>query len=169
MCLSFMGTAQNLVPNPSFEDTVGGCPTGWTAMGYCKDWSGWGGSTTDYFKYCSNMGWSPTSVPNNFVSGGNAKSGVAYAGFITNVIDSFFTNNQNDWNEYVLTQLKTSLIIGELYEVKFYIKLPNKTGHTTDSYGILFSTNSQLYNYNTQGYLNENPQLKNTGGNPWCI
>ena len=157
--------AQNLVPNPSFEDTIGGCPTGWTAMGYCEDWTGWGGTTTDYFKYCSSMAWSPASVPSNFVGGGYAKSGVAYAGFITNIIDSFFTNNQNDWNEYVMTQLKTPLNIGQLYEVKFYLKLASKSGHTTSSYGLLFSTNSQYSNSNNQGFLNETPQLKNTNGN----
>ncbi len=158
------GFTQNLVPNPSFEDTIGGCPTSFTGMAYCKDWNSWDGSTSDYFIYCSSVPWSLASVPSNQAGYQVARSGKAYAGFITNKIDSFSTI-QSDWNEYVMTQLKFPLIVGQLYELTFYLNLANKTGHTTSSYGVLLSTNSHRYNFNTQGYLNESPQLKNTPGN----
>ncbi|MDT8412193.1 MAG: hypothetical protein RQ875_07025 [Vicingaceae bacterium] len=157
--------SQNLVPNPSFEDTIGGCPTSFTGMAYCKDWSSWGGTTSDFFIYCSNINWSSVSVPNNFAGYQLAKTGKAYAGIIMNIIDSFYVNNQNDWNEYVISQLKVPLDIGQLYELTFYLNLADEAGHTTSSYGVLLSTNSHQNNYNNQGFINETPQLKNTMGN----
>ena len=57
--------AQNLVPNPSFEDTVH-CPVPPLGTGLIQDAVGWInlGFTPDYYNPCANTLWPPNGVPN---------------------------------------------------------------------------------------------------------
>ncbi len=67
----------NLVPNPSFEDTLY-CPLGTTQLEACSLWKNFG-HTPDYFNACS-----PTvNVPNATFGYQNAHSGVGMAGLAT--------------------------------------------------------------------------------------
>ena len=45
------GLAQNLVPNPSFEDMVQ-CPPGWTQIEFATGWINPNGYSPDYFNSC---------------------------------------------------------------------------------------------------------------------
>src|ERR1043165_3367909 len=83
-CLALSAHAQNLVPNPSFEDTVK-CPTNHGDINGI-DASNWltFGSTPDYFNSCNNYPASDynhgCSVPDNWAGFQAAATGFAYAG-----------------------------------------------------------------------------------------
>src|ERR1700722_4176269 len=67
--------AQNLVPNPSFEDTVS-CPTSVDEVYRAVAWSSFG-ETPDYFNSC---GIDEVGVPKNELGYRSAATGHAYCG-----------------------------------------------------------------------------------------
>jgi hypothetical protein len=147
MLLSFSANAQiNLVPNPSFEDTIQ-CPAfPQPTINYALYWSSYG-STSDYFNSCANnnMFW---GVPNNVTGFQNAKLGNAYAGFVT------WCNSPN-LREYLGVQLMSPLEIGTKYFVSFYVSnadSANASGgnnnSSTNNVGLKFS--NVLYTYTDQ-------------------
>ena len=71
--------SQNLVPNPSFEDTVQ-CPIGYSEINYSLGWYSPTQGTPDFFDSC---GYSSVSVPQNAFGWEPAKTGVAYIGICT--------------------------------------------------------------------------------------
>ncbi len=101
--------AQNLVPNPSFEDTVA-CPFGAGQLNLASGWSSYRNSP-DYFNSCSN---SNMSVPMNIAGYQFAHSGNAYCGVATWWI---YPNIR----EYVGIQLLSPTIIGQKYYVSFFV------------------------------------------------
>ncbi len=124
----------NLVPNPSFEDTVS-CPT--TANQIDKA-LGWHASreSPDYFNECDFITGN-TSVPSNFNGYQYANSGVAYAGFIS------YGLTAPNVREYFTCQLITPMIIGKQYAISYYVSWaagsPGKR-IATNNLGILFSS-----------------------------
>src|SRR5690606_36281690 len=76
---SLINAKQNLVPNPSFEDTLQ-CPNN----GFINNSQGWEpySSSPDYYNGCVNPTFYGYSVPNNFTGTQIAASGQAYAGAI---------------------------------------------------------------------------------------
>ncbi len=152
-------TAQNLVPNPSFEDTTYSCSTiGLITLSNCKEWYCPSGTTSDYYNSCS-IG--ARGVPNNMTGYQLARTGEAYCGIITHRID---TTNIGEWNEYIGVYLKTPLSINQEYEFKMYVNLADKSKHTIDKIGVLFSSNS-LHPFNFGGYIPFSPQIENYFGN----
>jgi hypothetical protein len=112
----------NLIPNPSFEDTVF-CPTANGQMGAVQNWDKpiTGSPTTgtsDYYHLCGNF-----SIPSN--------TGNAYAGFITYI--NFIPNAR----EYVQVQLNSPLVAGQCYEASMYLALESGSGYYHDSIGML--------------------------------
>src|SRR5258708_7934679 len=85
LCATFLNSfsfAQNLVPNPSFEDTIQ-CPANpQPTIDYASHWSTYG-SSSDYFNSCANNNSFIYGVPSNFSGYQNAMHGIAYAGLIT--------------------------------------------------------------------------------------
>lgn len=81
---SHIGIAQNLVPNPSFEDTVH-CPIG---QGLIDEAQGWyhAGYSVDYFNPCANASGASNGVPNNWVGSQLAYDGNSYVGMVTYVV-----------------------------------------------------------------------------------
>src|SRR5205085_585438 len=73
-----IGNAQNLVPNPGFENYIT-CPVNYGELFKCQDWSTFGNSP-DYFNACSPD--TIVSVPKNNFGYQLASSGNAYCGFI---------------------------------------------------------------------------------------
>jgi hypothetical protein len=107
-------SGQNLVVNPSFEDTVS-CPMGPDEVYKCFGWQSYR-ETPDYMNACSN---SSMSVPINWGGYQKAASGNAYAAFA-----GFFS----EWmglnrKEYVGGHLSQPLTIGTKYYVSFKISL----------------------------------------------
>ena len=100
--------SQNLVPNWSFEifDT---CPNYYNEINLSTGWSSYSQSP-DYFNSCGSL----MGVPMNDVGFQYAKTGNAYAGFIS------FGRVRN-YREVVGTQLMNPLTITQKYFVSFYV------------------------------------------------
>jgi hypothetical protein len=127
--------AQNLVPNPSFEDTVS-CPTNLNQVNRAQGWSAYR-LTPDYFNSCAVNG-GPSGVPLNQFDFQYSRTGNAHAGFFG------FTTSGN-YREYIGIQLQQALIPGNTYAVSMYV---NRVGNTTgqqkniacNKLGMRFST-----------------------------
>lgn len=106
---SAMLQAQNLVPNPSFEDTLG-CPQGVPDLdGTCKFWESWRG-TPDYFNNCSNNEGFYNSWGYQV-----AHTGQAYIGLLSYQITS------PNWREQIGIKLTQPLTIGKKYYLSFFV------------------------------------------------
>jgi hypothetical protein len=127
--------AQNLVPNPSFEDTVN-CPTLFGQMNTALAWSDYRLSP-DNFNSCNS---STVSVPFNIYDFQYAHTGNAYAGFSA-LYNVQFTNVSR---ECLGAQLLQSLTIGQKYFASFYVsRIHNDLlgiGAACNKLGIRFST-----------------------------
>lgn len=133
------GFAQtNLVPNPSFEDTVS-CPIN----GFITNCSGWQpySSSPDYFNSCVPS-WYVYSVPDNLHGYQLPASGQAYSGIYT------YVEGETDYSlnrEILGNNLISPLSIGQKYYVSLKVSLGTNmqnTGHSlaNNKIGVLFST-----------------------------
>lgn len=122
--------AQNLVPNPSFEDTIN-CPQFIGDIDRAIGWSSYG-ITPDYFNSCAQVS---LGVPDNVRGFQNAHTGNAYVGLET------FHSGSNE-REYIGCQLSQSLIINQKYFVKFYLSLADISSLrlATNHMGVKLST-----------------------------
>ena len=122
----------NLVPNPSFEDTVGtNC---WQQMGLSslvtKNWySSSNFGSPDYFNICANFssGNPPpveSSVPTNCKGYQQPKTGNAYAGCGIYVVYTP-TDSVNIETEPFSVKLKDTLKKNHCYYAEFYVSLAN--------------------------------------------
>ncbi len=120
---------QNLVPNPSFEDTTG-CPH-WLGNFFAEDWYAptWG--SPDLFHTCST---GQLGVPQNIFGWQHPKTGKAYAGWHAS---SFSGSNGR---EYIHCQLIQPLEAGAKYEVSFWISRADSATIACDNIGAYFST-----------------------------
>ncbi|MBA3985910.1 MAG: gliding motility-associated C-terminal domain-containing protein [Flavobacteriales bacterium] len=143
--------AQNLVPNPSFEDTIS-CPVYNSNLTDCAEWYSPIGTTPDYFNSC---GIGDVGVPNNFNGYQLPRTGNAYCGM-------YVGNPGLDWLEYIQVQLKNPMIIGNTYEFKMYVNLADKSKYTTDAIGALFSAFPVMP---FSSIIIQTPQVLNTPGN----
>jgi hypothetical protein len=125
--------AQNLVPNPSFEDTAA-CPSGINAVNDAIGWSRYRGSP-DYFNNC-NTGL--VGVPTNFCGFQSAITGVAYCGFL-----SYAAGGINA-REIIGAQLNQQLAMGQTYFISFYVNRSYSAMYhnniATNKLGLKFST-----------------------------
>jgi hypothetical protein len=129
---SFSVFAQvNLVPNPSFEDTVY-CPYATNQLNACANWLNFGNSP-DYFNACATNG---MNVPNSNFGFQYAHSGNARAGLAT------YSNTQLDYREIIGIELFSSLQVGAKYYFSFYVNFAsiNLVAIATDKIGLRFST-----------------------------
>ena len=109
-------TAQNLVPNPSFEDTVG-CPDGADKLSQATYWFS-ALNSCDYYNPCAAIDNPHVSVPNNWCGYQAALGGNAYAGI---VIYAILVPPIVDYREIMSTPLVQPLTIGVKYFVSAYI------------------------------------------------
>ena len=139
LLMAVNGLAQNLVPNPSFEDTVS-CPTN----GFLTDAQGWErySSSPDYYNSCVDETFYGYSVPNNYTGIQAAASGQAYVGAIC------FVEGETDYSlnrEILGHSLASPLSTGQKYFVSFKtVAIPNTlnvgSSMYVDKLGVLFST-----------------------------
>jgi hypothetical protein len=122
------GSAQNLVPNPSFE-TFTACPAGLSDF-YATSWSAPTTGSPDYYNACAAP---PTgvSVPTNSFGSQAARTGVAYAGFIV--------RPTNDYREYVQAQLTQPLLPGQIVQIEFWVSYPEGSRDAIDRIGAYLS------------------------------
>ncbi len=127
--LNYPSMAQiNLVPNPSFEDTIH-CPFMPSQINFANHWYKPTGGTSDYFNNCS-VG--QVGVPSNVQGTQLARTGNGYAGFIT----YYAGVNQR---EYIQTQLDSILKPNHNYCVNFYVNLADSQDVACNNFGMYFS------------------------------
>ncbi len=154
-CLLFLlgifsfARAQNIVPNPSFED-YNFCPTS-VGVGFplpAIPWKCATGGSCDYYNACATAA-SGVSVPDNFEGHQVAHTGVAYAGIYAKV--AFFL-----WREYLEVQLTEPMVAGDSYYVSLWVNNSDTTCGT-NTLGVYFSQTPSTYT--GTGVYNVTPQI----------
>lgn len=126
--VSCAAMAQNLVPNPSFEEIID-CIGPFDST--VDSWNAFKGSP-DYI--------SPSCTPNMAQAFGNvpANSGEAFAGFIT-----YGVTNPLNAREFIGVELQSPLSVGEKYFLSFFLSPGLTSGSyniATNNVGMLFTT-----------------------------
>ena len=124
-------TAQNLIPNPSFENN-NCCPSTYS-MFYCiQGWAAPTKGTTDYYSSCELKHYTPVvRTPTNFFGHQQPVDGIAYIGL--------YLYYHTDYREYALTKLKEPLQENETYHLNFWISLADTAGTAIRSLGVAFT------------------------------
>ena len=130
----------NLVPNPSFEDTLN-CPDGMGAIEIATGWFN-SGSSPDYFNSCANTGYPPYGVPYNFVGHQVAYDGNAYAGLALSFVYS------PNYREFIGTQLSQQLTIG----IKYFVSASISLADSVDAYPFTCVCNNFGFRFSTIAY-----------------
>lgn len=143
----------NLVPNPSFEDTVT-CPKNTAGFQYVQNWKNPTLGSPDYYNACNS---SLDGVPINDAGFQNAYAGNAYAGF-----GPFgkFTWPSDSFREYIQVQLDSTFIKDEIYCITYYVSLAEKwSDYAVNNIGSYFSSLAiSSSNYDPLPYI---PQVVN--------
>lgn len=124
-----IGSAQNLVPNPSFENYYN-CPTTAGELYQCQSWTNFGW-TPDYFNSCSPG--TTVSVPTNQFGFQYAATGTAYCGFVNSA------GGPAPPPEYLGATLLQPLLSGQKYFISAKFSFADG-GCPTNRMGIGFST-----------------------------
>jgi hypothetical protein len=135
LTVSFTSQAQNLVINPSFEDTLQ-CPDWYGQIARCYSWDSYS-RDCEYFNLCSPSTSNGVSVPSNFGGYQVAATGHAYAGFTS------YGYLQNNYREYIGGNLMSPMTIGTKYYISFKVNLAvnsSNLNYATDKIGAKFST-----------------------------
>lgn len=147
----------NLVPNPSFEDTIP-CTTG--SIGINLAAVGWymANQSPDYYNsaYSAYCGYNVNYSPNNIWGNQMPLDGNAYVGFSTYCVPAYCgLSNYREWTQ---TQLSSPLISNKNYLVSFFVNLAHNTDYATDDIGAAITTSTTI----PLGYPN---QIENQQGN----
>ncbi len=161
-------TAQNLVINPSFENTANGCAgfpfpvEGFTDL---NDWDnansnapGDSCSSPDLFSTCNTGITNILGVPGNALGYQNARTGNKYAGII-NYSAPFGINDQ--YREYIQGHTSSALVAGQTYCVSMYVSLADDSPWACNNMGIYFSNTQYLRDAcaGSSPRINVTPQL----------
>lgn len=129
--ISHFGLAQNLVPNPSFEERYA-CPQFYPDLdGVVKEWTSFRG-TPDYFHSCSSV----CGFNNNW-GYQEPQTSEAYAGFTT------YHRQISEAREHIGVKLINPLTIGNKYYITFYVSsgyTPLQVNIATNKIGALVTT-----------------------------
>lgn len=122
---------RNLVYNPSFEEYVD-CPRKIDALGILTIVDAWYQPTlgsADYYNICGSR---DCSVPKNKLGIQNALDGNGYCGIYV---------SQEEYREYLQTQLAEPLRKGARYRLSFYVSLSEYSSGAVATIGGLFTEN----------------------------
>lgn len=124
--------AQNLVPNPSFEQ-VTMCPSFASQLDRAAPWYNPTLGTPELYHGCAPLS-SYVSVPINTTGGYQmARTGQAYAGLY------MWRADLPEVREYAEVPLTQPLEAGRCYQVAFYANMPNDHPYACDRVGAYFS------------------------------
>ena len=134
----YVNTGQNLVPNPSFEETRA-CPKDADYIGGVVGWNLFPNFSADYFHRCANVYQTLEyrqrfpreeilnfSVPRSMFGYQEAHSGDAYAGI-------------SMCNEALAVKLLRPLAKDSVYKVEFFVSLADSSNVGTRYFGMYFS------------------------------
>jgi outer membrane protein OmpA-like peptidoglycan-associated protein len=120
--------SQNLVENPSFEETKRCAELIGNFDNNVKYWSTptWG--TTDVFSTCAK---GAVGIPNNYNGMQETKSGKNYAGF--------YLHSDENYREYIQVELSEKLEKGTKYKLSFYVNLAEKSDFAIKNIDFMLS------------------------------
>jgi len=121
--------AQNLVPNPGFEE-FSQCPITFSTDPKHFGPSNWNSpsqGTPDYYNKCA-VG--DMDVPRNWAGVSFAHAGVGYAGIYA------WSTAKNSYREYVQCKLREPLRPGVFYNIQFYFRLSSYSVYAIDRVGL---------------------------------
>jgi hypothetical protein len=156
--------AQNLVPNPDFEN-YSSLPDSWSQWGRCDSWTSAGGISVDGLygdpDYFHVNGSGSVQLPSTAPAYINPQSGDAVMGFL-GYHDPYMTTT--DVREYLMTQLTSPLVIGEYYELSFWISNGESgIGHYYSCDGIGLNLSVDPLNQGGPSYINQTPEMEISG------
>jgi hypothetical protein len=132
--LQITATAQNLVPNHSFEQYIN-CPNYPSQVTtHCANWVQYTTGTSDYFNVCATHPW--VDVPSNVQGYQNALHGDAYIGLYD------FLPIVPQW-EYASTAI-TAMQTGKVYEVSMSVSLSDSSIYASNGLGAFFFDNGPI-------------------------
>ena len=162
--IALNSNAQNLVINPSFENTI---PC-WifinlgTWQMQCTNWYSASGGSPDYFSETYDPFCYALPVPQSTAGYQYARTGVAYVGL--GVYTKHVSPNHINRREYVGGELSDTLKQGHEYCVSFYVSVAEELKYVVDGIGLYLSVDSAVdYTINTN--LSFVPQISNPAGN----
>jgi len=149
--------AQNLVPNPSFEDSTN-CPYYWPPNS-ATPWFNANIATPDYFTNDTSIcgyHWINGQFSGQTTGIGHQlpRTGNAYSGFYVQLTPT---------REYIETKLNDTLIAGQTYLVSFYVSRAESFNLAADKIGAYFSDTAIVVN--DYHHIQVIPQVENTNGN----
>jgi hypothetical protein len=131
--LATIVSAQNLVPNPGFEELLQ-CPDWQSQLDHTAFWSDPSeGGTPDYYHACGTDWY---SVPDNTVGYQDPMDGQAYTGIF------LWIYLMEEWREYLQVALLDTLKEGECYHFRMHANLGDFSEKTTDALGVRFTENA---------------------------
>lgn len=139
--------SQNLVLNPSFEDTLNDCST--TNYHICKDWINPNGGSADYFNPyadvmdCIGGAW---KTPNSFFGFQNAFEGESFLGLV------LYQPFASDVKEYGQGFLSQPLIANQTYYVSMFVNMIDSSSFSTCEIEMAFT--DQLIYTSSGGSMN---------------
>ncbi len=145
--------AQNLIPNPSFEDTVLRVtplflPTNWAVPNF---------SSPDYF---TSLNWSSVATdgsPQNYIENQLPNSGEGYMGLVIYSFGGSSTNTKR-FREYIQNRISATLQKDSVYCLQLFVSLADSSRYATKSkLGVYFSANK--IQSNDRYFLPYNPQV----------
>jgi outer membrane protein OmpA-like peptidoglycan-associated protein len=149
----FSQEAENLVPNPGFEDYQPGNNPYGSSKGFVpKYWYSPTDGTSDFF-----IKWSRREGDmDNWAGFKLARTGDCYMGLMTRYVFSYSASGNT--REYITTKLKRPLVKNQKYEVTFYVQLGQNCLYATDGLAAYLSKNKPDSS-NYDGSLNVEPQI----------
>lgn len=169
---TFSGNAQNLVVNPSFENTNTNCAN-FGGEGFRQDldpsWDnansnipGDSCSSPDLFSACNPFATGMPDATSFGIGWQYSRTGTRHVGLIAYSAPFGFADN---YREYIQGHTNTPLVAGQTYCVSFYVSLADGSPHAVEDLGVYFSNTHYLRDACTQGSrINVTPDLVNTCG-----
>ena len=149
----------NLVPNPSFEDTVA-CPITYGNLDQAANWVSATQATPTYYNACAspngNLAW--YGVPINYYGYQVPFDGNAYIFLL------LFSKGPGNNRYYAEAKLLSTLIAGKKYLVSFRVSLTDSSQYACDDIGVYFS-DSLINIPTTISNLAFKPHVENQQGN----
>ena len=124
---SYVTHAQNLVPNPSFEDFLF-CPDQLSQLPIADFWDIPTVGTADLLNVCSGNG-QPSGVPTNAFGNQVPNTGQGYGGLYGYI-------QTIHYREYMQVQLTEPMVAGSCYSVSMLVSLGDNSGFACNNMGI---------------------------------
>ena len=157
--------AQNLVPNPSFEDV--NCPTkytGWPSAveNFAPPWFSANDASPDVISSCADTGRFETTVPANLFGYQTARTGDNYlaVGYYGSGIQFY---------DYISVELTEPLQKDSVYDVSFWLSHADSVSYASDNFGLYFSDTAYRCSGNCEQFVNTGkfnftPHVRQTQG-----